>query len=323
VALKMKLDGVSWPELEQYIADHSSENVEGVCRWIRRQPEWKNRSKVTTAPAAKLVPPTTKIEVSPNYEPSISHIQWDGLKKICFAVVSDTHINSKYTQLSYLHQFYDICRRRDITDIFHAGDIDEGDQMRMGHQYECYHQGADEHRQEIIRVYPTFPGVKTHFITGNHDASILKRSGHDIGNTIAEHRPDMIYLGRDCADIYITPKCILRLNHPWDGSAYSISYKPQKAIDALSGGDKPNILVTGHYHKAEYLFYRNIHSIQAGTFCGQTPFMRGRGIAAMMGGWIIMVQVDDKGYIQHIIPEFIPFYKPIPDDYLNFQKGRI
>jgi hypothetical protein len=89
--------------------------------------------------------------------------------------------------------------------------------------------------------------------------------------------------------------------------------------DAISGGEKPNIMAIGHYHKAEYLFYRNIHMFQAGTFCAQTPFMRGKGIAAHMGGWIISVIVAEDGSILSIIPEFIPFYKAIKDDYTNWR----
>ena len=32
-----------------------------------------------------------------------------------------------------------------------------------------------------------------------------------------------------------------------------------KMIEAMESDSKPNILAVGHYHKAEYLFYRNVH----------------------------------------------------------------
>jgi hypothetical protein len=42
------------------------------------------------------------------------------------------------------------------------------------------------------------------------------------------------------------------------------------------------------YHKAEYLpCLRNVLAIQAGTLCGQTPFMRRKSIAAHIGFWIV------------------------------------
>ena len=151
-------------------------------------------------------PKPEKIEVVQNFEPSVKEVQWKGNHIVRFGLMGDTQINSKYTQLTYLHDFYDECERQGIKHVYHTGDIDEGDQMRMGHQYECYTQGADEHVAEIVRVYPKHAGMTTHFITGNHDASITKRSGHDIGKAIAFQRNDMEYLGADCALVCLTPK---------------------------------------------------------------------------------------------------------------------
>jgi hypothetical protein len=90
-------------------------------------------------------------------------------------------------------------------------------------------------------------------------------------------------------------------------------------VEAMSGGEKPNILAVGHYHKAEYFPYRNVHCFQTGCFQAQTPFMRGKGIAAFMGGWIVEAHVDDEGTITSIEQEFIPYYVAIKDDYLNWR----
>lgn len=262
-----------------------------------------------------------KFMVFENLAPATYIQEWSGNRVLSFGLISDTHINSKYTQLTYLQKFYEICSQRRVKDIYHVGDIDEGEQMRTGHQYECYTQGADDHISEIVANYPCFNGIATHFITGNHDSSIYKRCGVDIGEIIAMKRKDMKYLGRDCARIEITPNCILELRHPWDGTAYALSYKPQKMIDGMEADSKPNILAIGHYHKLEYLFYRNVHCFQAGCFQTQTPFTRGKGISVHLGGWIITVEVDKRGYIQRIVPEMIPFYKGINSDYKNWNQG--
>lgn len=277
------------------------------------------RARDNSLPADDPAPAPEKITVVQNHEPAVKSSVWSGQKIVRFGLMGDTHINSKYTQLTHLHRFYDICELENIRDVYHAGDIDEGDQMRMGHQYDCYNQGADDHVNEILRVYPYRRGMRTYFITGNHDASITKRSGHDIGKAIADKRNDLECLGPDCAVIYLTPNCTLELRHPWDGTAYAVSYKIQKMIEAMSGGEKPNILGVGHYHKSEKLTYRNVHCFQTGTFCAQTPFMRGKGISAMMGGWIIEAHVDTDGYIQRLKMEEIPFYTAIKDDYKNWQ----
>ena len=202
--------------------------------------------------------------------------------------------------------------------MYHTGDVTDGLKMRSGHEYELYKTSADDMVQDVIKNYPRIEGITTHFITGNHDASIYKQVGYDIGNTIAEKRPDMKYLGRDCALIFLTPSCKLELRHPWDGTAYALSYKPQKMIEAMESDSKPNILAIGHYHKAEYLFYRNVHCLQTGCFQAQTPYTRGKGISVHMGGWIVTIHVDKNGTITRFCSEFIPYYSSIKDDYKQY-----
>ena len=254
-----------------------------------------------------------------NQEPSIHKTNWDGTTLIRFGLIGDTQFGSKYTQITHLHKFYDICENLGITDIYHTGDITDGIKMRQGHEYELYAISADEQREDVVKNYPKRDGITTHFITGNHDASLYKHVGYDIGAAIAKDRQDMDYLGRDCAIVNLTPNCTLELRHPWDGTAYAISYKVQKMIEAMEADSKPNILAIGHYHKQEYIFYRNIHALQTGCFQSQTPFTRGKGISVVMGGYIVTARVDENGYIQAFDPAFIPFYAPIKDDYKNWR----
>lgn len=253
-----------------------------------------------------------------NQEPARHDLKWDGTKLIRFAIMGDTQLGSKYTQLTHLHSFYDLCEKEGIEHVYHTGDITDGLKMRVGHEYELYEVSADDMKNDVVKNYPKRSGITTHFITGNHDASLYKQVGFDIGGAIARERPDMEYLGRDCAIINITPNCTLELRHPWDGTAYALSYKIQKMIEAMESDSKPNILAVGHYHKTEYLFYRNVHALQTGCFQGQTPFTRGKGISVHLGGWIVSVRVDEKGTIQGFAPEFVPFYKSIQNDFKNY-----
>ena len=253
-----------------------------------------------------------------NQEPTHHKVKWDGTKVLKFAIMGDTQFGSKYAQITYLHDFYDLCKREGVENVYHTGDITDGLKMRVGHEYELYEVSADEMRDDVVENYPKIDGITTHFITGNHDASIYKHVGYDIGQAIANLRPDMKYLGRDCAVVNLTPKCTLELRHPWDGTAYALSYKMQKMIEAMESDSKPNILAVGHYHKAEYIFYRNVHALQTGCFQGQTPFTRGKGISVHMGGWLVTIYVDENGYIQRFAPEFIPCYYSVIDDYKNF-----
>ena len=260
----------------------------------------------------------TKPVVVQNQEPTVHNPKWNGTTVLKFAIIGDTQLGSKYAQISHLKNFYELCASEGIKDVYHTGDVTDGLKMRSGHEHELYKTSADDMVQDVIENYPRIEGITTHFITGNHDASIYKQVGYDIGNTIAENRPDMKYLGRDCALIFLTPNCKLELRHPWDGTAYALSYKPQKMIEAMESDSKPNILAIGHYHKAEYMFYRNVHCLQTGCFQGQTPYTRGKGISVHMGGWIVTIHVDKNGTITRFGSEFIPYYSSIKDDYKQY-----
>ena len=264
-------------------------------------------------------PQKEKKVIIQNQEPVCHDAAWDGTTILRFAVMGDTQFGSKYAQLTHLHNFYDRCKREGITDVYHTGDITDGLKMRPGHEYELYEISADEMVRDVIANYPMIDGITTHFITGNHDASIYKHVGYDIGTAISMQRPDMHYLGRDCAVVNLTPNCSLELRHPWDGTAYAISYKIQKMIEAMESDSKPKILAVGHYHKAEYIFYRNVHALQTGCFQGQTPFTRGKGISVHLGGWLITVEVDMDGTITRFVPEFIPYCASIKDDYKKYK----
>jgi predicted phosphodiesterase len=254
--------------------------------------------------------------------PSENHYrqEWDGKRIIRFGLMGDTQINSKYTQLTHLNKLYDYYAQEGIEIVYHTGDIDDGEQMRKGHQYELYNQGIDDHKDEIVRVYPRRKNMRTRLITGNHDASMVRLAGADIGRMIAKERDDMEYLGQDSAVIQLTDNCNLELCHPGDGTAYAMSYKVQKRIEAMSGGEKPNVLAIGHYHKAEYIpEYRNVHAFQTGCVQAQTPFMRSKSIAAMMGGWIVELHLNVDGAIESLTSSFRSFYTAIKDDWKNWR----
>lgn len=307
-ALKYKAEGIKTGDIVKRIEEEFGlENMYGKVSSLIFREKRKQKQK-----------PQKRVSVQ-NQEPEHHAGKWDGTQTLRFAIMGDTQLGSKYTQLTYLHDFYDICAKEGIKDVYHTGDLTDGLKMRVGHEFELYEVSADEMRDDVVKNYPMREGITTHFITGNHDASIYKQVGYDIGQAIANQRPDMEYLGRDCAVVNLTPNCTLELRHPWDGTAYSLSYRPQKMVEAMESDSKPNILAIGHYHKAMYFFYRNVHVLQTGCFQGQTPFTRSKSIPIHLGGWIVTIRVDENGYIQGIAPEFIPFYKSLTDDWKKFK----
>ena len=242
---------------------------------------------------------------------------WGGEKVVRFGLMGDTQLGCVDTQITHLHTLYDFYQTEGITSVFHTGDLTDGEKMRPGHEYELYVHGADAQAAHVAKVYPRREGMRTSFITGNHDYAFVKSIGMDIGRQVAAQRDDMEYLGYMTAYVELTPRCVMELHHPQDGTAYALSYKIQKYIEAMSGGEKPNLLAVGHYHKQE-VFLPQRARVQTACLCGQTSWMRGKGISAALGGWLVELHVDDEGTITRIRPEFVPFYKAVKEDYRNW-----
>ena len=254
---------------------------------------------------------------TPVPEENVHRVEWGGNRIIRFGAIGDTHLCNKWQQLTHLNTMYDVFAREGIEVVYHAGDLCDGYyKNRPEHVYELFKIGFDEQADYIIDNYPQRPGIKTAFILGNHDLTHIKNGGSNIGIRITASRPDMEYLGLSNAKIGLTPNCILEVNHPGDGSQYALSYSAQKLVDSMSGGEKPKILLNGHHHKAFYMpVYRNIHVLEVGAFEAQTPFMKGKKIAAHLGGWICEAHVDEEGTVYRFGAEFFPFHVPIKDDY--------
>lgn len=229
--------------------------------------------------------------------------------RLKFAIVSDTHLCSKHERLDALKTFYKICKQQGIVDVYHAGDVITGQKLFRGMEYEVHTIGVDNQVNYCVRNYPHVSGITTHFITGNHDLSYYKDLGIDVGQHIASQRSDMAYLGQWQADVKYN-NVIIRLIHPDKGNAYAYSYHTQKIVEQIQSGHKPHIMVFGHWHISLYFLYRNIHTLNAGCFEDQTPYLLRKGINPIIGGWIIKVKTahDDKQSIIAFEPQFIPFY---------------
>jgi predicted phosphodiesterase len=222
-------------------------------------------------------------------------------------------MGSLYEHQDVLNLAYKVFHKEGIDTVYHTGDMCDGEKMRRGHEYDIYVHGADAQVKNCVEKYPRFKGIRTFFILGGHDISFWVHSGVDIGEKIAEKRKDLICLGRDEQDVALSwrgRQARVRLLHPWWGSAYALSYQIQKYIDSLSGGQKPNIVLCGHTHKAEYLpCYRNVFTLQTGCIQGQTPFMRGKNLASHVGFWIVEFRIDPEGGVSRLKAEFFPVYE--------------
>jgi DNA polymerase II small subunit/DNA polymerase delta subunit B len=226
-----------------------------------------------------------------------------------FGLVGDKHFGSLYHDTKSLHGFYDYAKAQGVGVVYDVGDLMDGHKIYRGQEFELRDIGLDAQVNRIVADHPR-NGIITRFITGNHDASFKHEAGVVAGKLVQSARPDMEFLGEEQARVeYNTPngKFTIMLLHPGGGSSYALSYRPQKIVESLEGGTKPDLLAIGHYHKADMIpSYRNVCAIQTGTFQRQTPFMARGGLSAHVGGWIVEV-VKGKGH-NIIKAEFVAFY---------------
>lgn len=247
--------------------------------------------------------------------------KWDGRRVIRFLALSDTHLCSKYQQLGYLNEAYDDAIARNCDFAIHCGDLTDGFyQNRPGHIYEIFKFGFDDQLQYVVdnypkRMKPDGSLLVTKIISGNHDHTHQKADGANLVKAFARSRDDIEFLGDAFAKLWITPNCDIDMQHPLDGSAYALSYSMQKLIDALQGGEKPKIMFVGHHHKAMLMNYRNIHAFEVPSMQAQTPFLKGKRVMAVVGWWIVTVEVDEHGTVDRITPELCLRYEMRRDDY--------
>lgn len=232
-----------------------------------------------------------------------------------FGVVADTHLNSKFERLDILNSLYDIFEKEKITTVLHGGNWIDGEAKFNKH--DLINHGMTKQINYFIKNYPQRKGIKTLIISGDdHEGWYWSREGINIGEYLEMKaakagRKDLINLGYVEADIDLKASegiAKMRVMHGGGGTAYAMSYTPQKMIESFQGGEKPAILLLGHYHKADYMFYRDVHCLQLGTTQNQTTFMRKKKIQAHMGGWIIEFQQSKDGAINRFKSEWIPFF---------------
>jgi len=273
-----------------------------------------------------------------NLAPNACHTHrpgW-GEKRLLFGYVSDTHIGNLCAATDELEWLYDLFAEEGCQSVLHSGDLVDGpgNMGFSGHAHEVDQNCQTAHQQVrfVVDHYPRRDGLKTYFIESgkSHAGWELSRTGYSIGHSIAEGyirneigpngfdrvrepgRDDMVFLGYDDAEIRVGPEenTRIRLHHPDGGTAYALSYKPQKWAENLEGGTKPHLGLLGHYHKHSWISPRNMQVMTGGCVCWQTPFMSRKGIAAHVCGYIIEMAVDADGSIREFTPRQFPFYRP-------------
>jgi hypothetical protein len=241
---------------------------------------------------------------------------WQG-DKLKFGFSSDNHMCNNNSREDVNQLLYDIFAGENVPIVYNGGNMIDGE-FRFN-KNEIFVRGCSKQLDYCAENYPYRRGITTKFVVGDdHEGWYVQREGIDVGRYLVQHRKDykmddFEYLGYGEADINLSEpdqphESWLRVVHPGGGTAYALSYTMQKLVESYQGGEKPTIILAGHYHKLDYSFPREVHAIQMGTTCDQTLFMRKKKIQAMVGGGIVEARRAADGSINRVKVEFITFY---------------
>jgi predicted phosphodiesterase len=248
------------------------------------------------ANGGRLVPGSEKVPI----------INFEG-EHIKIGAITDTHIGHKCFSDERLYQAFEEFKKEKVDFITHSGDVTEGMSNRPGHVYELTDLGYDQQKEHAVKCFSQWTDTPIYAIDGNHDRWFIKSNGAYIVKDIAKELDNFEFIGHDEGDISLKGKATLKLWHGEDGSSYALSYRLQKIIESLSGGEKPDVMFAGHVHKYVKVFERNVNCVSVGTLERQTKWMRGKRLSAHVGFVIADIWVNKDGVCK-FSDTWYPFY---------------
>jgi len=124
-------------------------------------------------------------------------------------------------------------------------------------------------------------------------------------------RNDLVHIGHLEQDVLFEMPLgtfRMRLIHPGGGTPYAVSYPSQKMVESFQGGDKPQVLVMGHFHKFDISYPREVLTIMPGCTEDQTPFMRKLKLKAEVGFCVCTLGARVDGTLGEFGCKWVPFY---------------
>lgn len=255
-------------------------------------------------------------------EPNVErHIDLDrsGTGRVKFGVVSDTHLGHKKQQLTAWRDFTSQAEEFGAEFMLHAGDVVDGGHMHRDQEFELFRHGADSQATYAIENMPVLRNrrkraLPTYVIGGNHDGSFFNDAGVNVLAHVAREREDVQFLGAPTATFHVAGLRIT-LMHPDGGPSYARSYKLQKIVEQWPSGEKPHVLLDGHWHVACHLpGYRNVEAFALPCFQAQTAYLRRKGLAPVVGGLLFDVEYSDAG-LEKLTTSWVLYRRHVDKDW--------
>ena len=233
-----------------------------------------------------------------------------------FLACGDLHAGSKYCRWDVREDLFKRAEERGAQAAYDTGNWIDG--TATFNRYDLEASGMSAQCRLLAKMHPKTK-LPIYAVTGDdHEGWYAQREGMDVGRycevTMRDAGHDWHDLGYMEAHVQLVnansgKMQILAVVHPGGGSAYALSYRPQKIIESLEGGEKPGCILLGHYHKLEAGTARNVWYIQTGCAQDQTPFMRKKSVEAHVGGAIVTLEQDPRtGAIIGCIPELLRYF---------------
>jgi predicted phosphodiesterase len=268
-----------------------------------------------------------KITPQVPYSEDLHRLRSDSSGHYKFGIISDTHLGSKHERLDVCEDLYDWFAREGVTHVLHGGNWIDGEKHFNRHELQDAAHGRQNQLAYMVAKYPHRRGITTLYVTGDdHEGWYNQSDGGDIGGDLERlaresGRDDLRNCGYVEAFFTLENKRTgetskLLLQHPGGGSAYALSYAPQKVIESFQPGEKPGVVIFGHWHKMEFANVRGVWSLQAGCTKDLDTFGRKKRLSYHVGGAILELEQSERGEIRQATPRIRYYYDR---DYYNGQ----
>lgn len=231
-------------------------------------------------------------------------------------VIADPHFGSKYCLSTQMECFIREAYKEGVRDFFSPGDILEGCYKHA--QWELSQSDWESQAQDFLKHLPQMPGLRFHWVDGNHDWTWTERNGYESGKalvTLAKGcgRHDLFYYGARGALLNYGGTRI-ELWHPKKGMGYSLSYQLQNHIRDTNPQRQPDLLFAGHWHRYVKLRQQNVWAFACPTFQhGDTPHGHSLGGDVAIGGLIVSWRKDSDGVVRKLSDEYRVIDYEIPE----------
>lgn len=248
-----------------------------------------------------------------NFQTDLSRVlPMDG----CVGLITDTHLCSNAERLDLVNLAYDTFVNRGITNVFHAGDLVDGQDVYRGHNQNLKVFGDMAQAKYFIQKYPKREGLTTYAISGNHDIATYLKTGNDVASLIVngfdhqgrhiDGRKDIVYLGQYSHRIVFPQQVTMELLHPIGNASYAKSYKQQKRSENMDRNSRPDLQVTGHFHDFNFTWAGGSYLLALPGLQDATEYFKRLGLPRGMGFVVLHYRIKD-GRFASLSPELFMY----------------